>query len=165
MCPLPAPVPVTKMCHTLYVPAFLLPTLSQGSPPPVSVLIRQPTRNHSAPLQGLLPPITVQFRLAYVPSCSVLIQHPTVPPPHFYAYLVHSLLSPTNLPQPHPSLPFHSSLTLSPNYSQSVMSFTCCLSPDPQTGNTPQHPALIHSGQTLIQSSNPNHQNPNLALH
>lgn len=77
--PLTCPVPVTKMCHTLYVPAFLLPTLSQGSPLPVSVLIRQPTCNHSAPLQGspLLPPITVQFRLAYVPSCSVLIQDPS----------------------------------------------------------------------------------------
>lgn len=77
--------------------------------PPLLFLcsLDNPTRNHSAPLQGspLLPLITVQFRLAYVPSCSALIQHPIVPPPHFYAYLVYSLLSPTHhFPSTTPSL-------------------------------------------------------------
>lgn len=157
MCPSPAPVPVTKMCHTLYVPAFPIPTLSQRSPPPLSVLIRQPNLQPLSPSSGFPNHNSIQVGLCPILQCS----DPTPHSPSSSLLCISCLLT----AQPYPSLSFHSSLTLSPNHSQTVMSFTCCLSPDPQTGNTPQHPALIHSGQTLIQSSNPNHQNLKLALH
>lgn len=137
------------------------PHSHKEAPSPVSVLIRQPNPQPLSPSSGF-PSTAPNHSSIQVGLCPILqCSDPTPHSPSSALICISCLLT----AQPHPSLSFHSSLTLSPNHSQSVMSFTCCLSPDPQTGNTPQHLALIHSGQTLIQSSNPNHQNPKLALH